>query len=234
MKPRNLAGAGVGLGLALSLLLFVSGMCKAPHKRADLWFEVGKAGVSLFAVSIVGGAFALGAKYWESLREERRRLNDFRVGLLRATIGAYHDIKSVRRRLRASGLFTLAEGEITAHQAAEFHGQMNALNNAHLELERVRRELEAHPQAFRQEPKPDAAVRKVEKYVRGILRDWERNGSRIVDGASFKVLEDMTNVRAFLVDSREAFAVGAARPMEEVEEAIRSQLLPSWRAAPPP
>jgi hypothetical protein len=58
---------------AIAVALAVVGYVQAPSRRSDLWFEVGKGGIELGVVSIIGGAIAFAFKRLEVRREPSSR-----------------------------------------------------------------------------------------------------------------------------------------------------------------
>jgi hypothetical protein len=206
--------------------------------------EISKAGVQLGILSVIGGAFAAVLKYLESAREgrrhlaestreEHRRLNEYRLSVLRSLTISYNRIKAVRRTLPAFGFGAGTSKPLTVEQVSEFHAQMKSLNEAQLAIERLKRELQVWPDVFSESKKFTDLLGSVDEYVRPVIKDWERSGSEVLPGAAPQtLLRSMSALNAFLAPSEEGFEKGAATPMDSLENLIRSQVLPSSEAAP--
>jgi hypothetical protein len=120
----------------IATLLFAVGFITLGVAMGADWhqigFEIAKAGAQLAILSVIGGAFAAALKYLESTREERRRLNGYRLSVLRSLTISYNRIKAVRRTLRAFGFDAGNPRPLTVEQVTEFHVQMKSLNEAQL------------------------------------------------------------------------------------------------------
>jgi hypothetical protein len=221
----------------IATLLFAAGFITLGVAMGADWhqigFEIAKAGAQLAILSVIGGAFAAALKYLESTREERRRLNGYRLSVLRSLTISYNRIKAVRRTLRAFGFDAGNSRPLTVEQVTEFHVQMKSLNEAQLGVERLKREVNVWSDAFPESKKFTDLLGHVEDYVGDTISDWERLGPEVLPGAEPQaLLRSMSKLNAFLADSEEGFKKGAATPMHSLEDLIRPQALPSSEAAP--
>jgi len=113
----------VGASVAIVAALVV------PPRRHDLLVEMAKGGIQLFVVVVVGTAVAYAFRREESERDHRRRLDEYRRGVLLELVEAYNRIKEVRRTLRAYGFRsprsdTQSADTLSADQSNEFQTQM--------------------------------------------------------------------------------------------------------------
>jgi len=188
-----IAGAAISLGFA-----------KSPSGSATLWFEVGKAGLQLVALGILGGLVALAFKLLDDLRDDRRRRDEYLASVTDELWGAYHRVKSVRRMLRAAGLRELLDAprsdtkrsrQPSERQIADFREQMVVLNDAQLTLEKLKLGVKMQPSLYGHDhARIRRALRKAENYVKKVIEDWEDHGEDI------KVGEDLDNVEGGLVN----------------------------------
>jgi hypothetical protein len=115
---------------------------------------------------------------------------------------------------------------------AEFNVQFKSLNAAQLTIETTAREITVYQDAFTCTPALASHLATVEKYVHRVLADWEKSGQYVYAGADVTALNAMKHLQGFLGDSDQGFELGAATPMEFLEEHIRTELLPSADVAP--
>jgi uncharacterized protein (UPF0335 family) len=210
-----------GLILAAGLVLFGA---KMAHEKGDqIWIEIAKAGVQLGILSIIGGGIAAVLRRLESLREEQRTLNEYRLNVLRDVTTSYNQIKAVRRILRAFGFNSRMTRPLAPDQVTEFHTQMKSLNEAQLALERLKREVVVRSHAFSEYQKLQEALTTVEGYIGDVLKNWEEHGLDIVVGAAPSVLISMERLQGFLDSPEAGFRKGAAEPMDLLQDRIHSQ-----------
>jgi len=197
-----------------------------------------KGGIQLFVVVVVGTAVAYAFRREESERDHRRRLDEYRRGVLLELVEAYNRIKEVRRTLRAYGFRsprsdTQSADTLSADQSNEFQTQMRVLAKAQLSLEKIRREIGAQPQIFRThgDDRIECLIRKAGDYVNKVVDDWEKSGVTIVAGADAHLLDDkdnFKNLQAFLDRARHGqFEQEVSDPVECVERLIQDRLLGS-------
>jgi hypothetical protein len=226
------AVGAIGVGAALS------------DQPGDLPFEAAKAGIQLLAVAVLGGAVTYAYRVLDErrqerarvaaesredkrrkeaeAREERRLLDDYRAGIARDLIEAYHAIKTVRRTLHASGFRPPASGTLSAEDREMLWRQMEALVGAQLALERVVSEVEAQPPVF--EPHVAAITSMLggaEEYVNDAITDWQQHGPGFEVGVELaSAISPARNLRRFLSGVQMKAAV--SRPIVEAVRLIHS------------
>jgi hypothetical protein len=208
-----------GLAFAVMLVVFGTRMAHRDHDQT-IWMEIAKAGIQLGSLSIIGGGIAVLWRRLESLRAEHRLLNEYRLSLLREVTCSYNEIKAVRRTLRAFG-FTSPTDPLTPDQVTEFRAQMKVLNAAQLALERWRREVEVRAKSFHKNEEIKAVLIEAEGYIGEILDEWEKEGVRVVAGASTTAIASMPHLQPFLDKAYKGFKEHAAEPLKRLEELIR-------------
>lgn len=206
----------------IGVFLAVLGGIQDSHSQ--IWLEIGKSGLQLSVVAVLGGSVGFLWKRIDQLRRERDQRDAHQLEILREVIEAYNRIKSARRFLRALGFRPAQGGTLTSDQVTGFEAQLASLNAAQLSLERIKREVEAQPSLFPEPAHILCSLKKVEKYVHEVVEDWEDHGESISAGASKQGLECLKNLTKFLGSSKQGFREHAADPMETLEKAIRKQL----------
>jgi hypothetical protein len=217
-------------------------------ESGDLWFELGKAGVQLLAIVVLGSAVAaafrvlddrregrrIGAseqreedrKLAAERREERRLLDEYRAGIAAELVDAYHRIKAVRRTLRAIGFGPTASGTLSTEQRTDFRRQMELLNDAQLTLEKVKRDVEGQPPVFEHLGQPIwEKVDRAERYVNQVIGDWEDPGTKVeVDADLSSIMASLGNLRSFLLSAGddEGLKQNVSEPILEAARLIHS------------
>lgn len=199
-------------------------------QRADLWLELGKVGLQLLAVGIVGGALSAGWKIAEEDRAEarreaeldRERRQDFhsrQLSVFVQVVTAYNGVKAVRRALFSHG-FAITRGVLDALQAQGFHDQMARLNELQLVFEAILREL-GETNLFGSDT--SEIVRElsgVEHHLNEVLRFWQNHGFEIRAGIS---ADEVAKGVEGLLDSR-SFGTGVVEPRRRLTEAMHRHL----------
>ncbi|HEV7668477.1 MAG TPA: hypothetical protein VGS22_08145 [Thermoanaerobaculia bacterium] len=190
--------------VALLLLITVAvgslwGPAKEPDSRErDLLRSL----LQLGLIAVVGGIAAAWTKHhWEreiaqrdSITEQNRRERDRlrELAAQRATIyrefmarvgSVYRAAKLIRRRLRAEGLWSgaVAPEILTGDTAIAYAKQMDSLNEVQLRLEELRVEAKRHPE-LREEEQLYGHIKEMERYLRGITGEFEKNVNRLRAG----------------------------------------------------
>jgi hypothetical protein len=229
-----------GGALVVAVALIVVGVVLADCKRPDLAFEAAKAGIQLGVITIVGAAITQGLKGFNDSRErrlkrldidreERRRMNEYRLGVFRDTVDAYNEVKRVRRLLRAAGLGGAAAAPVSTVQLATYESGMEALNKAELALEKIGREVGAQQAAFAHAWSQIEGLKTSQDYLRQVLAVWERGGLRCrgenEEGSDEEGSDDADAFNAFLAKRSETFGQTFWPSFDAFEKAIRADLL---------
>lgn len=169
----------VKLGLLLALI-FVAAVTTAVlllgsrhNAYQDIGKEIAKLAVQMLLITVAGGVVvheynrtrAHEAAVTEFLNSSRRGLNEF-----------YSDVKKVRRILRARCELPCGVEAATPEegiQYATYDELMFKLNDTQLDLERLKRELDAQKGTLSQAGDLAKSVRLMEKYLGEIISEYE-------------------------------------------------------------
>jgi hypothetical protein len=164
--------------LVVAVAMLVIGLVGADGKSEGIWFELARAGVGVFAVAFLGGGAAASFREREIERENARRQDEYRGEFVSELWDAYHEIKSVRRALKAVGVRRAAP-ELTPEQAGALQRQMPRLDAAQLTLEKLFRTVRRERDAFcPYDQRLLFLLRTAENYAKKVLDDWERHKSK--------------------------------------------------------
>jgi hypothetical protein len=170
---------------AVAVLAAVLGFWQAHHRgNQGVWWEVGKTGLSVFAVAVVGGVTAAAFRQRERNRERESRKDDYRAEFISDLWEAYHKTKAVRRELRGAGIkqrLARERPDFDEEQREMLADQMSNLNDAQLTIERLVRTVRRERcEVFtRSDPDLDYGPRLLslltvaEDYAGNVLSDWE-------------------------------------------------------------
>jgi len=213
--------------------LIAWGIVEAEPKALAL--EAAKVGMQLAVVTLVGLALTYVLQRVDDARqertrladverEERHRLNDYRLTVFRAAVDAYHDVKTVRRRLRALGFAPRPADPPKGQRLEGFNEQMLALNEAELKFERVEREIAGQAHMFANawdcRDRLDTATR----FLRGVLNVWETDALLAPDPDK-RQRRSLERLDDFIARGREKRAEDFFSSVREFEGAIRRDLL---------
>jgi hypothetical protein len=203
MKRMDWAIVGVVvvlLGSAMGMMLLYTQMPGVDRREAilELWKTL-----SNFALIVtLGGVVSALLKRIETRRERARSMHDFRAEFLAKFQGAYRSTKTVRRRLRAAGLTTMRRDPLTTltnAQVTAYRDEMTMLNEAQLDFEDLALELSNFPRAFSGGERIEDIVKRIESYLRAVLREYENHWRRLSPDEegqssfnSLKELQDFT------------------------------------------
>lgn len=245
LRPRPQAHGSVR-SIEIIVLTFVGGFIAASilvalgvilsARSVNVWSDIAGAGVQVGVVTLLGAGITLLIGQAQSLRDEDRRVTErardeahlkaeYRLRVFRDVVAAYNGVKAVRRQLRALGLGELCDGRtLTAEQTANFHQQMSSLIRSQLSLEQIKREVCARRGWFLDPHDMAMDLRTAERYVNGIISEWEKYGRRIEPGVAVSEFGDFAQLRAFLGDAKDSLKPNISIPLERVESKLRDDL----------
>ena len=215
-----------------ALLAVIIGIVLIPSRREDIGFEIAKAAVHAIPFVILSIGVGLFLRWSEGSREDRRLSDEHRRKIFDEVVTAYNRIKGTRRWLRAAGYLDITTGSLSAERLAELDRRMEALSDAELELEKVKREVELHPHVFTHADDLVRDLTQVTRYLRGVVKDWEKSELTVDDGV--RHVATWTELQGFLRKGGTegaTFKECASDPMDAVVKALLSDLLPGTRRA---
>jgi hypothetical protein len=238
MNTRVLLGIVALVGILGSVLTFLA-FPNVSTKLPDLWLEVGKTGLGIVSIAVVGGLVSWVFRRIDSDREEARRLNDYRQEILRDFLASYRGIKNVRRHLRVAGLtdkYQAPPTTLTKEQMSIYTAQMELLNEAQLELERIKLEVESSGGVLSGSQPIRAALKDCEHYVGDLVTEWEKVGPTLLDGEKPLPFSSLEKARDFTGRASDTmFRPHVSNQVGIVVESILVDLLPArWAASAQP
>jgi hypothetical protein len=192
------------VALSLAVAAIWVGASHSTSRSADLWYEVTKAGLQLFAIALVGGAVAWAFKILDGRREDRRRRDEYLGAVADQLWDAYLLVKAVRRALRAAGFGPLAsEGTVSAalteEQVKDFREQMDLLSEAQTTFEKLKAGVRTQPTLYHPvHADVLAKVTAAEKYVSDVMEVWEKDSGKIKLGADLSKVTGFENLELYL------------------------------------
>jgi hypothetical protein len=160
--------------LVIAVAMLVIGLVGADGKSEGIWFELARAGLGVVAVAFLGGGAAASFRTREIRRENALRQDEYRAEFVSELWDAYHEIKSVRRALKAAGIRG-AGSQLTSEQAEALQTQMPRLDAAQLTLEKLFRTVQRERDAFWPHDRQLLfLLRTAENYAKHVLDDWEK------------------------------------------------------------
>lgn len=213
------------LGGALIAVVLVVLSQIIPKESPEVWPEVAKAGVQIGLVGLAGSGVTWLLGRATAARDKAHRIEAYRLRIFGELVDAYNGIKAVRRTLRALGFRSPSgTGRLTTEQADEFLAEMRSLVSCQLELEHIKRELETRARAFPEEEYLQTRVTSVETHLNEVIREWEKKGPAIVEGADVALVQGLELLQKFLGPGKESFRPKVATPMAQVQAWLREDV----------
>jgi hypothetical protein len=225
------------IGGVAALLLFTVVFAALPARRVDLLFEAAKAAVAVLPLAFFGVIVADLVRRRDAKRDQDdhareaqrdldRNRDEYRRQFLNNVVVSYNRVKGVRRSLRAAGFGLAVSGKLSADQLGRIDSEMASLNEAQLDLERMKREVEGRSDVLTRAPLIFRALETLEIYANGPIKDWESGRSKLRQGVDVNVLKQWRAFQLFIASAHEGGDFGiAAEQMREVEKAIWPDLL---------
>jgi hypothetical protein len=184
------------------------GASNSTSRASDLWYEVTKAGLQLFAIALLGGAVAWAFKILDERREDRHRRDEYLATVADQLWDTYLGVKSVRRALRAAGFGPLGSGRtvsapLTEERVKDFQEQMDLLSDAQTTLEKLKAGIKTQPPLYYPVSSDVLAnVTAAETYVSDVMEVWEKHSEEIEVGAYLSNVAGFANLQLFLDHAR--------------------------------
>lgn len=228
-----------GIALAGAVLLVVAAALPET-RREELAVEAAKAAIQVIPFALLTVVVAELVRRRDDRRAEQRRAEDrareldqrrdeIRRRFLGRVVLAYNRAKAVRRTLRGAGFSSKVDRPMTDERLRVLDHQIAALNDAQLDLERLKREAKIRGDVFSRAKAVEDPLRALEKYVNRVVRDWEDRRAELTAGSSGR-LDAWPQFRRFVADEDDGGDFGvAADEMDAIEDAIWPDLLDSKR-----
>ena len=159
-------GLAILAGIGIAVLLRV-----APPQHNTFGFEVAKSLLQFLTVGFLGTLASLIVGEYNRQRARKDTENEFRKGMYRTLIKTYQDTKKVRRSLRACQTMNASGQPIIPFNS--YREYMLILMDSQLAFEAAVREVEMFPSAFDQPQTLINELKRMEKYLREILKEYE-------------------------------------------------------------
>ena len=144
-----------------------------PAADAKLGYEIAKFVAQLTLIVVAGGLIV---KEYEQARARRSAVHEFRRQVLRSIIGAYSEVKKIRRVLRARCIRAAGEeggAAVESIPAAAYDAHMERLNEIQIELEVLVRELKVFRETFDAPGELTRQLVAMERYLSALTDEWE-------------------------------------------------------------
>jgi hypothetical protein len=192
------AAAGGVIVAVLVLLVAIAALPEA--RREDLAFEIARAAISVFPLAFFGVIVAELVRRRDARRADAQQRSEFLRAFLKDVVLAYNRTKAMRRSLRGAGLGPSGRGQLTEEQLHQLDLQILRLSDAQLDLERLKREARARGDIFRRPEPVTEALQILEKYVNGVIKEWELGRPDLAKGMAIDRLASWPRFWAFVAD----------------------------------
>jgi hypothetical protein len=239
MRTRVYFGV-IGLIFAIAIYAAYWASGRLDRSRTDIHGEIFKSSLQIAAVAIVGGFVALLYKEAQERQAARRQLDETRKDFLRKFRRVYFDVKKIRRLLSVAGLTEKFEDPpifLSDSQLESYRENMLVLNELQLSFEDLNSEVDICLCHHMKISEISSELRKMEHYLRSIIREFERFGGshRAVD--SKIKFESLAELRIFTGHAKKvsedqverSFNANMSQPYWRVVKAIYMELSENGR-----
>jgi hypothetical protein len=200
------AGLFVVVG-TLALVIFGDEIARHLHA------EVFKLLAQLVILAGIGGLGHIILTEINTTRERREANRTLLRAALSDMVGAYNEVKSVRRLLRAEAVRPNITDQ-DAHLLKEpYAALLTRLNEAQLKLETQLRLIEGNEAQYPEPAKLRKLLGDAQAYLDEIISEWEGSLGRFREAAEQNKLADFMVLQCFLAEADRSFKPGFAKPM---------------------
>ena len=203
------AGLFVVVG-TLALLIFGNEIAAHLHE------EVFKLLAQLVILVGIGGLGHLILTEINTSRERREANRTLLRAALSDMVGAYNEVKSVRRLLRAEAV----RPNVTDHDAyvlkEPYDALLARLNAAQLKLETQLGLIEGNEAQYPEPEKLCKLLSDAEGYLNDIISEWEGSMGKFREAPEQNKLSDFMVLQCFLAKAERSFKPGFAEPLAKV------------------
>lgn len=196
----------VSMGVAIILVDVLAIYLMIKYGNSDvkaLGYETIKISIQLLLVVLFGGIFI---QEYNRARARKATVNDLRRTILRDLSRAYSDVKGVRRILRAKCESTTNNETRLAEDCLPlpvYDLHISTINATQLELEIMVRELGIITGIFKEQNKLSGYIKRMEKYLNGIIREYETTVKKYRGKTSIS-LSELPRLKALMLKSAES------------------------------
>jgi len=218
--------------ITLACVVWLRSYYEGSNRKPELRFEFAKAALEIGVISMAGTFVSLFVSAYERRLAHQRYREDFLKEVMKRVTASYNKSKGARRIARAKGL--VPADEPAAVRLEAYDCCMEVVNDAQLELEAVKKDLETSKGFFPEDSAIYYQVKSMEHYLGDLVSEYEDVRSNPEEGAAELSLTEAENFRAFVAkdhddedDADEKITAFSeyARDHRHVRKAINDHLL---------
>jgi hypothetical protein len=198
-------------------------------------FEVGKAVLQVGVIAIMGAVvsvliyeYQLESQKIEKQRDREQKSLEYREALLMSTLlkatNAYSQAKKARRLIRARAIVKSGQEQVVL--ADQYDQYLDMINDAQLDLENLRRDVDTSAKAFTQADVIGKSLRSMEKYLNKLVREYEETRGCFSDVDLVLPIYELPKLSEFIQQAKDSqFKPRMIKPYRDVQKNIREDLL---------
>jgi uncharacterized integral membrane protein len=223
---RWLIGAVIVALVIALILLRLAWINVWDRDRNGLWGEVGKAGIQIIVVAVIGTLVTFALKTLEDHRDELRRRSEYRLDLLRRLQAAYETIKAVRRQLEAAGFGIPSTTSLGPAVASIYRAEMTRLLNARLAIESIRDELEPGLGGNEATKLIWCHLDALQHHLNyGVLQEYQIQAPDLIRDPNSRKYNQFPQLRNFVTDANKSFKADLSCPYHIAACALATDIL---------
>lgn len=226
-RLRSPYAAVFGGALVAVAVLAITVAAMSVSDRASLAFEAAKASIAVLTGTFLGFIVAEFVRQRDQRRSAEQRTAEARRAFRADILQAYNEARSVRRVLRAGGLRPDGAWTLTAEQLALLDAQLMILSDAQLTADRLAREDSADAVGLNRADEIGLQMVAAEKALNLVVKEWERERSRLNAGSNDGKAEAWPELDSFLTDESTGNFDTVVKAIHQIERLIALDLDPA-------
>ena len=213
MSRREFFFSILGLAVAIlgTIVLILRGHDLANYLQEDVF----KLLAQLILVSGIGGIISVALAEFTRARENRQQLRDLQRKAFSDLVEAYHEVKRLRRLLRAKAVRLGPSGKKEIVDRDEYDTLLQRLNDVQLQCEFYKRYAEGNQDIYGAAgPKLVANLDQAEKFLGKVITEWEDNLASFSEEPPALPLSKLPKLDLFIDDADKGFDPSVAVPIQ--------------------
>lgn len=191
----------------------------------NLQDDVFKLLAQLILVSGIGGIISLSLAEFTRARERRQQLQDQQRKAFSDIVESYHEVKRLRRLLRARAVRMGPSGAKDIVDRDEYDTLLQRLNDVQLQCEFYVRYAKGNKDIYGAAgPELVANLGQAEKFLGKVISEWEKKLARFAGDPPALPLSDLSDLAQFIDEADEGFGPSVADPMAKAFRSLAKEI----------
>jgi hypothetical protein len=179
----------------------------------------------LILVSGIGGVISLALAEFTRAREKRQQLRDLQRKTFSDLVEAYHEVKRLRRLLRARAVQLGPSGTKDIVDRDVYDTLLERLNDVQLQCEFYKRYAKGNQDIYGAAgPELVANLKQAEKFLGKVISEWEKNLARFSGDPPVSPLAKLPRLAEFIDEAEKGFDPSVAQPIQNAFRSLAKEI----------